>query len=415
MHYLYLFISYIIPAGLWPSQFFSFKMKKFVKGRGKTFYKLKNNIKKEDKTIWFHCASLGEYEQGVPVMEALKNYLPNHKLVVTFFSPSGYDAKKNSTLAHLVCYLPYDTPKNAKKFIDNLNPSLAFFVKYDFWPFYLKALNKNKIPTFLISGVFRKNQLFFKWYGGYYKNLLKNFTHLFLQTNLSQKLLSTINITQTTVSGDTRFDRVVNQLKANNHLPFMEPFVGDNICMVCGSTWPEDIEVLLPFIHSKDANNCKIVMAPHQIEKEKIKPLLNQLMVTYTLYSQHSEETLKNSKILILDTIGLLSKVYSYADIAYVGGAMGKTGLHNILEPATFGIPVVIGKNYEKFPEAIILEDLAGLYTIQNKEELSNILNRLIKDESFRLQTGLIAGKFVDQQAGATQKVIDYLKQNSFI
>ena len=370
---------------------------------------LQQKISATDKTIWFHCASLGEFEQGVPIMEAIKNLKPDHKIVVSFFSPSGYDIKKNTPLADAVVYLPMDTPSNAKKFISAVHPSFTFFVKYEFWPNYLFELQKRTVPTLLISGVFRGDQIFFKSYGGFMKRALKSFDHFFLQEENSEELLKSIGFTNTTVSGDTRFDRVSHQIEMDNTLKFAEEFKGNSLCIVCGSTWPEDEAVLLDYLNSSP-ENVKFIIAPHKIEADKIEDFTKRIVKKTVLHSNIDEINISDYSVLIIDCIGLLSKLYSYADIAYVGGAMGKTGLHNILEPATFGVPIVIGKNFQEFPEAKRLRDLAGLFSISNAAECTEILNKLILNDSLRNKTGMIAGHFINKNTGATQKIIDYFK-----
>src|SRR5690606_13659836 len=269
------------------------------------------------------------------------------------------------------------TQANAEKFISAIHPSIAFFVKYEFWPNYLFELQKKQIPTLLISGVFREKQIFFKSYGGFMRKALTAFDHFFVQDENSEALLKSIGFNNITVSGDTRFDRVSHQIEMDNSLKFAEEFKGNSVCIICGSTWPEDETVLLDYINSSP-NNVKFIIAPHKIESENIEDFTKKINKKTLLHSHKDEVNISEYEVLIIDCIGLLSKLYSYADIAYVGGAMGKTGLHNILEPATFGVPIVIGKNYEEFPEAIRLRDLAGLFPIENKEECSSILEKLV-------------------------------------
>jgi len=408
MQFLYNFLIYISSFIIWLSQFFSRKMKLFLDGRKDVFKTLASSIKAEDKTIWFHCASLGEFEQGVPLMEVLKEKHPSHKLVITFFSPSGYEIKKNTPLADVVVYLPLDTPKNARNFIQLAHPSLAIFIKYEFWPNYLFQLKKNNIKTLLVSGLFRENQLFFKSYGGFMRKSLKSFNHFFVQDESSEKLLQQINFNNITVSGDTRFDRVFNQLKQDNNLDFISQFKQESLCIVCGSTWPEDEQVLLDYINSS-SSTVKFIIAPHKIEAGKIEAFKQNIKKKVVLFSEKENLNLSGYSILIIDTIGLLTKIYSYADIAYVGGAMGSTGLHNILEPITFGIPIVIGKNFKKFPEAKTLLDLKGLFSVNDTAECSEILTKLADDEDFRHKAGMIAKQYAKRNIGATQKVVDYI------
>jgi len=403
---LYNALIYGSQALMWPTRFFNKKMKLFIEGRKNVFKILQQKISSEDTTIWFHCASLGEFEQGLPIMEGLKKKSPGTKLVVTFFSPSGYEIKKNTPVADLGVYLPLDTPANAKKFLKLVHPSQAFFVKYEFWPNYLFALKKGGVRTYLVSGLFRRNQVFFKPYGGFMRKALACFDHFFVQNKTSLNLLKGLGFENVTVSGDTRFDRVSHQIEMDNSLEFMEQFREEKLCMVCGSTWPEDEKVLLPFMNSDLGKTLKFVIAPHKIEERNIVQLQNQLKLPSIRYTESKETALEEYSILIVDTVGLLTKIYSYADIAYVGGAMGNTGLHNILEPATFGLPIVIGKHFEKFPEAIKLQDIAGLYSVQNSDECLEILQKLVSDKKFRETTGMISGHFVNSHTGATRTIL---------
>ena len=409
---LYNIATYIMSFFLWLSQGFSKKMKLFIQGRQQTFAVLKEKITPTDETVWFHCASLGEFEQGLPIMEAIKKHYPTYKIIVSFFSPSGYEIKKNTPIADAVVYLPMDTRASARKFVALAHPTMAFFVKYEFWPNYLFQLKEHKVHTLLISGVFRENQVFFKSYGNFMRKALCCFDHIFVQNKNSEVLLKDIGITNVTVSGDTRFDRVSHQIEQNNTLKFMDEFKGDSLCVVCGSTWPEDETVLLPFINT--SATIKFVIAPHKMDLGKIDAFQKKIKLPTLKYTQLKDTgaTLASTSVLLVDTIGLLTKIYSYADIAYVGGAMGNEGLHNILEPATFGVPVVIGKNFDDFPEAERLQSLAGLFSIKNAEECTQILTKLAKNAAFRDKAGMIAGHFVNSNTGATHMVLNYFKDN---
>lgn len=400
----------ITGALLWPGMHFSEKLKLFVKGRKEVFEILSSKIKKNERTLWVHCASLGEFEQGVPVISAIKKQFPKIKIVVTFFSPSGYEIKKESSLVDIVTYLPLDTTKNAKRFLDAVRPNLALFVKYEFWPNYLFELKNRNIKTILISGVFRKDQVFFKWYGKFMKNALNCFDHFFVQDENSQKLLKSLGFNNITLAGDTRFDRVLGQTESNNSLAFMEEFKQDSICVVCGSTWPEDEVVLMDSINQASAS-VKYIIAPHKMDYEKIRSLKNKSKPKTLLYSEIEEKNLSEYSVLIVDTIGFLTKIYSYADIAYVGGAMGTTGLHNILEPATFGVPILIGKNHEKFSEAKELKSLGGLFVVSNSKECTEVLTTLIDNKVLREKTGRICSLYVKDNIGATKKTMDYVSQ----
>lgn len=408
MRTLYSIIISIVQAVLPISGLFSSKMKLFVRGRKDVFSVLRKEITNQDRTIWFHAASLGEYEQGVPVMEKIIKHYPQYSLVITFFSPSGYEIKKNNAFAKATTYLPLDTPLNARRFIDLVHPELVFFIKYEFWPNYLTELKKRQIKTVLLSGVFRKNQPFFKWYGQWMLKSFDAFDHFFVQDNPSLIAAEALNVHPVTVSGDTRFDRVSRQIEMDNTLDFIASFKADQLCVVCGSTWLEDEEVLTSFINAYKGL-AKFIIAPHQIKPEKIAILQQKMKVKSVLFSEKEGKSLSDYDVFIIDTIGLLTKIYNYADVAYVGGALGKTGLHNILEPATFGIPIIIGNHFEKFPEAKKLQQLAGLYAISNQSELDEILHKLLTNQKFRSQTGMIAGHFINSNTGATKTVMKYI------
>lgn len=411
MRFLYSTLTSLFQAVLPVSGLFSTKMKQFVNGRKTVFQTLENQLSETDKTIWFHCASLGEYEQGLPVMEALKATYPQHKLVVTFFSPSGYENKKNSSIGDVTVYLPLDTKGNVKQFLNLVKPEMAIFVKYEFWPNYLLELKKRNIPVFLISAVFRKKQVFFKPQGFWMRKVLKTFTHIFVQDEKSKQLLESIDITQTTVSGDTRYDRVSKQIEEDNTIDCIEKFKGDALCVVAGSTWPEDEAVLIDYINSSTA---KFIIAPHNLKVDEINNLVSQVHRKIVRYTEMEGKNLSEYDVFILDTIGLLKKAYSYADVAYVGGGMGNTGLHNILEAATFGIPIVIGKNFDKFPEAKALQSRAGLFSVFDKNELNAIFDKLLKDKNFREKTGMINGHYIEKHTGATEHILNYLTDFKF-
>lgn len=410
MHFLYNLLVNSAEKVLPLSGVFSEKMKLFSQGRKQVFSSLKEHISITDRTIWFHAASLGEYEQAVPVIEGVKQRYPEHKIVVTFFSPSGYEVKKKTPLADVVTYLPLDTPGNARRFLELVHPEVALFIKYEFWPNFLRELERKDIPTLLVSGAFRKEQVFFQIYGGWMRAYLNTFDHFFLQNEPSAELLRSIGFHNLTVSGDTRFDRVAAQIGQQNTLDFMEEFKGATLCVVAGSTWSEDDALLIDYINSAP-EHVKFTIAPHALKPEKIKQLQEQLRVKTVLFSEKEDKSLAEHKVMIIDTIGLLTRIYSYADVAYVGGAAGNTGLHNILEPATFGVPVIIGKNYSKFPEAIKLRKLAGLFSVADKEEMKATLDRLLKDHSFRKRTGMISGHFINSNTGATRVILSYLTQ----
>lgn len=385
--------------------FFVPKINLFVAGRKEVFPTLKAKIKSTDKTFWFHAASLGEYEQGLPVIERIKEKYPAHKIIVSFFSPSGYEVRKNNTIADATVYLPLDTLKNAKKFIQLTHPDAVFFIKYEFWPNYLNELKRQNIPTYLISGIFRENQAFFKWYGGFYRKALDAFTYFFVQNENALNLLHQLGKENAIVSGDTRFDRVASILEKDNTLDFIETFKDGKTTIVAGSSWPKDEELLVDFINST-TTDTKYIIAPHNIKPDQIQQLKNSCAKKVLLYSEKENKDLKDFDVFIIDTIGILTKIYSYADIAYVGGGFGHPGVHNILEPATFGIPILIGPNFSHFAEATDLVNLKGCIPIKNKEELSISLQNIIEDKPSRIKKGAICADFVQKNKGAVERIM---------
>jgi 3-deoxy-D-manno-octulosonic-acid transferase len=384
---------------------FSPKIKLFVDGRKIVFSTLNEKIKPNDQTIWFHAASLGEYEQGLPVIEKIKEKHPSHKIVISFFSPSGYEVRKNNTIADATVYLPLDTKKNAQEFLKLVHPDFVFFIKYEYWLNYLNELQAQKIPTYLISGIFRENQLFFKWYGVFYRKALETFTHFFVQNEASKKLLGQLGKSNVTVSGDTRFDRVSAILEKDNNLSFISQFKNNQTTIVAGSSWPKDENLLVNFINS-NTDAIKFIIAPHNIKPIQIQELKESIQKKVLLFSEREDKILADYEVFIIDTIGILTKIYSYAEIAYVGGGFGNPGVHNILEPATFGIPIVIGPNYSHFAEATDLVTLGGCLTISNKENLNAAFINLIQNEEIRNEKGQICSRFVQKNKGATIRIM---------
>jgi 3-deoxy-D-manno-octulosonic-acid transferase len=408
MHFLYNLAIQFAQLLLNIIAVFSPKMKLFVEGRKDVFTILEQKITASDKTIWFHAASLGEYEQGLPVIEKIKDKYPNHKIVVTFFSPSGYEVRKNNTFADVTVYLPLDTPKNAKQFLKIVHPELVFFIKYEFWINYLDQLQNQKIPTYLISGIFREKQLFFKWYGGFYRKALDTFTHFFVQNENSKKLITQLGKTNVTVSGDTRFDRVATILEKDNTLDFIAQFKNNKITIVIGSSWPKDETLLVEYINSC-TEDVKFIIAPHNIKPDQIQQLLNSITKKTVLFSEKENKELSQYEVFVIDTIGILTKIYSYGDIAYVGGGFGNPGVHNLLEPATFGIPIVIGPNYSHFEEATQLVKLEGCLSITNSNELKQTFTSLIQNNDLRLKKGKICNTFVQKNKGATNCILSQI------
>lgn len=410
MRFIYNIGIFLAGIALKLGALFNNKLKKGVEGRKSTFKILKDSISENDKTLWFHCASLGEYEQGLPVFTKLRNHYKSHKIVLSFFSPSGYDIKKNSPIADLVVYIPLDTRTNAKRFLNLVKPELSVFVKYDIWPNFLYELKSQQKRALLISASFRENQIYFKTYGGFFRKALFTFEHIFTQNEVSKEILNAINYKTVSVNGDTRFDRVYSQLETDNTLPYVEAFKNNKLCVVAGSTWPEGESLFIDFINSEASKDIKYIIAPHDIKPDRIKKLQERIKSKSILFSDKNNKNLSDYKVFIIDTIGILSKIYSYADIAYVGGAMGNTGLHNTLEPAVFGVPIIIGNNHYKFPEASALITNGGMFSISNQQEFNQILNELILNEEKRKNSGIKNRQYIEKNTGAVIQILDYLR-----
>ncbi|REH56637.1 3-deoxy-D-manno-octulosonic-acid transferase [Tenacibaculum gallaicum] len=410
MNFLYN-ISLFIASILLPLiALFNKKIKLFYEGRKETFTKL-NNISKTDKVIWFHAASLGEFEQGRPIIEELKQDYKNHKILVTFFSPSGYEVRKNYPLADVICYLPLDTKSNVKKFIKQVHPEMAVMIKYEFWPNLLSELKKQEVPTILISGIFRKKQSFFKWYGGFMRKKLTAFNHFFVQNQTSKNLLNSIDFHNVTIAGDTRFDRVYDILQQNNSLDFISKFKNNQHTVIAGSTWKEDEELIIDYINNHATDDEKFIIAPHNIHQKQIKELQNSIHKKTVLFSEKDKKKLAGYQVFIIDTIGLLTKIYSYADVAYVGGGLA-TGLHNILEPATFGIPIIFGGvKYKKFQEATDLLKLGSVTIVTNRKELNSNFALLKNNDDLRAHMGNTNYTYIKNNIGATKTIMDYIKK----
>lgn len=409
MSIIYNFIASVAWFFIKLSTLWNPKLSLFVKGRTKTFDILQNKIQKTDKVIWVHAASLGEYEQGLPVMENLKQEFPKYKILLTFFSPSGYEVKKNTKVADVITYLPFDTKKKAKLFLDTVRPDMALFIKYEIWPNYLKELKKRGISVLLISALFKKNQIFFKAYGGFMRTALTAFSHFYVQDENSKNLLKSIHIGNCTVTGDTRLDRVSEILTRDNSLDFMTKFKQTEFCVVAGSTWPPDEKLLIEYINTSK-HNLKFIIAPHNIKGDHILSLKKSINKSVIVYSELQDEDLSDFQVLIVDTIGLLTKIYSYADIAYVGGAFG-TGLHNTLEPAVFGIPVLIGPQYNGFIEAEKLVELGGIISVTDEKNFYEVLDRLHNNEEFREKTGRISCDYILNNKGASIQIMSGIRK----
>jgi len=382
---------------------FNSKASLWVNGRKKWAEKIKDKIKPEDKTVWVHCASLGEFEQGRPVIEAIKKERPELKIILTFFSPSGYEIRKNYSNADCIIYLPADTPGNAARFVRLVNPEFVIFVKYEFWNNYISVLYNNNIPLYLISAIFRPEQLFFKWYGSFFRDMLRKFERIFVQDQRSLDLLSGIGLENISLVGDTRFDRVVQIKSTARDIPQLEQFRGDEKLFLAGSSWRQDEEIITQYIN-KFPGRMKWVFAPHEIDKPNIERLENLINVSHVRFSEFNEAS-KDARVLIIDNIGMLSSAYKYAYIAAIGGGFRK-GIHNILEPACWGIPVMFGPRHKKFREAVELINENGAMTFDSFGEFSTILDEWLSDEQFYLKSARAAVDYTNKNTGATSKIL---------
>ncbi len=380
----------------------------WVSGRKKWGEKISGKLKPGDRVIWMHCASLGEFEQGRPVIEAIKKEMPAFKIVLTFFSPSGYEIRKNYSNADCISYLPSDTPGNAAKFIDIVNPEFVIFVKYEFWNNYISALYRNNIPLYLISGIFRPGQHFFKWYGSFFRGMLRKFEKIFVQDQKSLDLLSGIGIEKVFLAGDTRFDRVIQIAGTARDIPQIEQFRGSEKLFLAGSSWRPDEEIIAEYINTFPLR-MKWVFAPHEIDKLNIERLEKLFKVKCVRFSEYTEAS-ADSRVLIIDNIGMLSSAYRYAYLAEIGGGFGK-GIHNILEPACWGIPVMIGPEYKKFREAIDLINENGAMTFDSFGKFSDILDEWLTDEHFYLKSAKTAIDYINKNTGATSKILHEIAQ----
>lgn len=373
-----------------------------VSGVKQTFTKL--NSFEPSNTVWIHCASLGEFEQGRPLIEMLKQRQPETKIVLSFFSPSGYEIRKNYPHADLVIYLPHDSKRNANRLIDLIKPKAVFFIKYEFWYHYIKAIHKRTIPLYLVSGIFRKDQVFFKPHGSFFREMLRMFTFLFLQNNESKQLLESIGIKTISVTGDTRFDRVYEISKNRKNFELIEAFKGEHLLMVAGSTWKPDEEILFRHITKSD-KTVKFIIVPHEIDPGNIERIVRLSDKVTVKYSEADQTTAKNADVMIIDNIGMLSSLYAYADIAYIGGGFGK-GIHNTLEAAVYGIPIIFGPRYEKFDEAKELIKRGAAFTIRGEEDFLLIMQKLLSDREYRKNSGEHALRYVKENVGATERTL---------
>ncbi|MFO8000949.1 MAG: glycosyltransferase N-terminal domain-containing protein [Marinilabilia sp.] len=388
------------------------KARLMKKGRKNVWRRISDRPLRGSAVVWIHCASLGEFEQGRPVIEAIKEKHPGKKIVLTFFSPSGYEIRKNYPLADLVTYLPADTPGNAERFIDALKPEVAIFVKYEFWPFFLNTLKKRGIPLYSISAIFRKEQIFFRWYGRWFRNALKAVTKFYVQDKASGEYLASIGLNNYAVTGDTRFDRVKAIVASAKEVPEAAEFAAHaSLVLVAGSTWPPDEDILARYIN-QTPDGVRMIIAPHEVHEARIARLEEQLEVPCFRYSRCEGGIPEGKKVMIVDTIGLLSAIYRYGHIAYIGGGFGK-GIHNTLEAATYGIPVIFGPRYQKFREARELLATGGAFTVKDYRDFFPVAENLRTDDEFRRQMGEAAARYVDSMCGATRVILEEVLAHS--
>lgn len=402
---LYLYVLAIILVSP-----FHKKARLIVKGQWQTFRILKKKIRDDEKYVWFHAASLGEFEQGRPLMERLRREHPEYKILLTFFSPSGYEVRKNYEGADVICYLPFDTPGNVMSFLRLAHPCMAFFIKYEFWNNYLHACHFKNIPVYSVSSIFRENQVFFRWYGKAYGHVLKCITHFFVQNEFSRELLLRKGFSNVTVVGDTRFDRVLDIAKQAKELPIVEQFKQGSRLMVAGSSWGPDEDLIIPYFNEHP--ELKLIIAPHVIKESHLKEIEGKLQRPSVRYTQVSEENITKADCLIIDCFGLLSSIYRYGEIAYVGGGFG-SGIHNVPEAAVYGLPVIIGPNNKKFREAQTLLSLGGCFEVQDSATFVETMDRLLLDEKFLRERGQIAGNYIFDNSGASNLVYEAVFNNS--
>lgn len=401
--HLYFLLIYI-------SSLFNKKATNWIKGRKDIFIKIKERVEPGQKIVWFHCSSLGEFEQGRPVIETFKTQHPDFKILLTFFSPSGYEIRKNYNKADYIFYLPLDTKKNAIQFIEIIKPQLVFFVKYEFWFHYLHILNTKKIPVYIFSAIFRPNQVFFKWYGKWYKKILFFFNHLFVQDQQSEELLKKYGLKNVTIAGDTRFDRVHTIASQTLVIPELESFKQNKLILIAGSTWPADESLLLNYINNNSSNEIKYIIAPHEIHSEEINRFCSACNKKTIRFSEIKNKSLHDQEVLIIDNIGMLSSLYKYGNIAYIGGGFGK-GIHNTLEAATFGLPIIFGPRYKKFKEAIDLIALKASYSISTYKEFEKCINSLITNNKILISSGTQAAEYVKSRIGGTKIILFKIDQ----
>ncbi len=400
---LYNIAIYFYLLGVAIASLFSKKVRKMWRGERAAFGVLKEKVDPEAKYVWFHAASLGEFEQGRPIMESLRSKHPEYKILLTFFSPSGYEVRKDYGGADIICYLPLDTPINAIRFLRLIRPVKAYFIKYEFWYNYLHILKYRHIPTYSVSSIFRPEQVFFKWYARQYANVLHCFTHFFVQNEQSRELLAKIGITDVTICGDTRFDRVLQIKEQSKHLPLVEKFKQNHQVFVAGSSWPPDEDIFIQFFNEHP--EWKLIIAPHVIGEDHLQKILSKLNRKTVRYTEATEETAAEAQCMIIDCFGLLSSIYHYGEVAYVGGGFG-VGIHNVLEAAVWNVPVFFGPNNKRFQEAQELLVSGGGFEVNDYDSFATTMQRFMTDAEWLKECGDKAGEYVKGKAGATEIVI---------
>lgn len=411
---MYNILLYIYEFGIFVATFFSAKVKKMWRGERETFKILKERVDPEAQYAWFHAASLGEFEQGRPIIEEYRRVFPKRKILLTFFSPSGYEVRKNYDGADIVCYLPIDTPTNALRFLRAVRPVEAFFIKYEFWYNYLHILRHRGIPVYSISSIFRKEQVFFKWYGFQYRHVLRCFTHFFVQNEESKRLLGTLGIDNVMVTGDTRFDRVMQIAKESKSIPVVREFKNGRKVFVAGSSWLPDEQIFLPYFAQHP--DWKVIIAPHVIGESHLEQIMSLLegrkVVRYTQIEADDAVALGEAEVLIIDCFGLLSSIYKYGDVAYVGGGFG-VGIHNLPEAAVWNLPVIFGPNHQKFQEANELKACGGGIAIEGKEDFQRVMDAFMASEDEMKRAADAAGHYVSSHSGATEKLLKLLREKN--
>ena len=404
---MYHLAIYLYLIGVAILSLFNRKVKKMWKGEREAVKTLREKVDPNAKYIWFHAASLGEFEQGRPLIEYIRKHYPSYKILLTFFSPSGYEVRKDYEHADIVCYLPLDTVFNARRFLNAIRPSMVFFIKYEFWYNYLHILKKRNIPVYSVSSIFRPNQIFFRWYAYEYRKVLKCFTHFFVQNEKSKELLSTIGIYNVDVVGDTRFDRVLDIKEQAKDLPLVQAFIANKLTFVAGSSWAPDEQIFIKYFNEHP--NWKLIIAPHVVNKEHIESIKAQISGRVVLYSEASKADVETADCMIIDCYGLLSSIYRYGNIAYVGGGFG-VGIHNVLEAAVWNIPVIFGPNNRNFMEARNLIAASGGFEISSYANFEALMQRFSQSPAFLEQSGNNAGQFVKDFTGATTRVLSHIE-----